>query len=175
MGRQSELSKIEECIRRTREGRGGLVTVECESGGGKTRLLQEGARRAEQRGAWVLWGYGATDVAQAPLHILSGVFRGLATCLAQQPQLRDQILAGLDSADREALARLPGLEHIFGQPTRQPRAVTEFGEQQTLRVLMTVMHSLGTAQRPAIILLDDCQWADEFTLKFLRMWNRVRP
>jgi signal transduction histidine kinase/CheY-like chemotaxis protein/tetratricopeptide (TPR) repeat protein len=172
VGRQSELSRIGECIRRTREGCGGLVLVGCESGGGKTRLMQEAARRAEQHGAWVLWGYGATDVAQGPLQILSGVFRGLANSFAQQPQLRDQVMGQLDSEDRDALVRLPGLEHVFGQPTRKPGKVTEFGEQQSLRVLMTLLHSLGTVNRPAIILLDDCQWADEFTLKFLRMWSR---
>ncbi len=172
VGRQAELSRIEECVRRTREGRGGLVTVECESGGGKSRLLQEAARRAEQRGSWVLWGYGETNVAQQPLRVLSGVFRGLEAKLTRQPDLRDQILGQLDSADHKALVRLPGLGFLFAQESGQPWTATEFGEQQSLRVLIAFLQLLGTAISPLIILLDDCQWADDFTLKLLRAWSR---
>ncbi len=171
VGRQAELGRLDECIRRSRDGRGGLATIGCVSGGGKTRLLQEGAHRAEQQGALVLWGDGATDVPQEPLLILTGVFRGLVSSIATRPELRDRILTPMDAIDRETLARLPGLERIFGQ-VLGPKSATEFGEQQTLRALMHLIHSLGTPDRPAVIFLDDCQWADEFTLKFLRMWSR---
>ena len=172
VGRRAELSSLDECLRQTRDGRGGLVTVECESGGGKSRLLQEAARCADQCGSWVLWGHGETDVVQQPLQVLSGVFRGLESAWTRQPQLQQQLLDQLDATDRKALMRVPGLAQLFGEDIPQTAAATEFGEQQSLRALITFMQLLGTTTRPAVIFLDDCQWADEFTVKLLRAWSR---
>jgi hypothetical protein len=46
------------------------------------------------------------------------------------------------------------------------------GEIRTIRALATFLSALGTKESPAIIILDDCQWADELTLKLLRYWFR---
>ncbi len=53
VGRCRELQQLDEQIRRTRAGRGTLVFVESESGGGKTRLLTELALRRPGRNGGV--------------------------------------------------------------------------------------------------------------------------
>ena len=114
----------------------------------KHGCLQEGARRAEQRGAWVLWGYGATDVAQAPLRILSGVFRGLATCLAQQPQLRDQILVSWILQIEKRWRGSRDWNSIFGQPTRQPQARHGVWRATIVASADDLMQSAGNSRAP---------------------------
>ena len=51
----------------------GLAIVEAESGGGKTRLLDELARRIVRVHGWVLRGQGPDQGAQKPLRMLAGV------------------------------------------------------------------------------------------------------
>src|SRR5258708_38100864 len=58
VGRGEELAALHAELERTQEGRGGLVLVEAESGGGKSRLLAEFALRGAQQGAWILRGQG---------------------------------------------------------------------------------------------------------------------
>jgi serine/threonine protein kinase len=50
IGRTRELTALTAAVEDARRGTGSLVCLEAESGGGKTRLLDELARRAEQRG-----------------------------------------------------------------------------------------------------------------------------
>ena len=47
-----------------------------------------------------------------------------------------------------------------------------FGERRTIDALIAFLETLGSADRPAVIVLDDCQWADDLTLKLLAIWQR---
>ena len=76
VGRGQELAALQAQLRRTQEGHGGLVLLEAESGGGKTRLLAEFALRGAQQGAWILRGQGLDQAAQRPFQLLTGVADG---------------------------------------------------------------------------------------------------
>ena len=64
VGRGQELAALEVQLKRTQEGQGGLVLLEAESGGGKSRLLSEFALRGAQQGVWILRGLGLDQAAQ---------------------------------------------------------------------------------------------------------------
>src|SRR5439155_666073 len=80
IGRAGELADFERALASAAEGQGGVLLLEAESGGGKTRLLEEMVRRALVRRpspAFILRGQG-TDItggAQRPLQLLDGVVR----------------------------------------------------------------------------------------------------
>src|SRR5581483_9220145 len=87
--------------------------------------------------------------------------------------------------DRAALiGALPRLADALGHqpdPSGEPAASAdtrsllgpeEFGEARALAALGRLLDVLGSSQRPAIMLLDDCQWADEPTLRLLTRWQR---
>ena len=76
VGRADELGKLARLIRRAGEGRGGLVLLEAESGGGKTRLLEELAQQSQTR-SWILRGQGVDQAAQRPFQLLEDVVRGI--------------------------------------------------------------------------------------------------
>lgn len=56
VGRERELGELSNALEDTLAGRGRLVMLVGEPGIGKTRIAQELASLAEQRGAQVLWG-----------------------------------------------------------------------------------------------------------------------
>src|SRR5262249_52514032 len=58
VGRGQELAALQAQLKRARQGRAGLVLLEAESGGGKTRLLSEFATSGLQTGACILRGQG---------------------------------------------------------------------------------------------------------------------
>src|SRR5262249_21444848 len=56
VGRRREVEALETQLEKARKGEGGLVLLEAESGGGKSRLLDELAQRSGRLGFWVLRG-----------------------------------------------------------------------------------------------------------------------
>lgn len=73
VGSTMDLMRLERENARAALGAGGLAIVEAESGGGKTRLLDELARRIVRVHGWVLRGQGPDQGAQKPLRMLAGV------------------------------------------------------------------------------------------------------
>ena len=58
VGRDDELGDLHAAVERALAGRGSVFLLAGEPGIGKSRLADEVARRAEDRGATVLWGRG---------------------------------------------------------------------------------------------------------------------
>jgi signal transduction histidine kinase/DNA-binding response OmpR family regulator/tetratricopeptide (TPR) repeat protein len=170
VGRRSELAKIDEQLDVTQQGRCGLVLLEGESGGGKTRLLAETTQRAACRGFWVLWGQGTSDVARQPFSLLGGVVETLLTAAKTNPRLLDAIRERLGDHAEAVGAALPGLAGVLGTAaiTTGPEAA---GEVRTLNALMRFVSALGSADRPVLVVLDDCQWADELTYRLIHRWR----
>ena len=66
VGRDTETTELQTALEEAAAGRGNLVLLEAKSGLGKSRLLEELAQRAAQRGFWVLQGRGTDFAAQRP-------------------------------------------------------------------------------------------------------------
>ena len=77
VARSNELSGLQAQLESARQGRGGLVLLEAQSGGGKTRLLDELARCGTRLETRVLRGQGLDQMAQRPFEVLIGVARDL--------------------------------------------------------------------------------------------------
>lgn len=177
VGRQEELASLDAQWERARSGRGGLVLLEAESGGGKTRVLDEFARRSGQRGAWVLRGQGLDQAAQRPFQLLDGVVQGL---LARGKSDRDFAprLAERLGDQRDAMCEaVPHLAVFLKVDSTQPLSLGHeaHGEVRSLRALMCLLDALGSPEQPAVVLLDDVQWADDLAVKLLDQWSRREP
>jgi two-component system sensor kinase len=186
VGRNVELAALDLQIQRVRRGEGGLVVLAAESGGGKTRLLAEMAQASARQGLGVLRGQGMEQVAQRPFQLLVGVAADLVAAARREPGLNQAIRARLGDHCVSACAALPELTEVLGgQPlTPTPLPAGErgrgegalgpetFGQVRTLQALAALLDGLGSAERPALVVLDDCQWADELTLKLLAHWQR---
>ena len=78
VARADELGRLTGLLEPTKHSQGRLVLIEAESGGGKTRLLEELALHAARHDFWVLHGQGVDRAAQRPFQVLDGVVSGIA-------------------------------------------------------------------------------------------------
>jgi two-component system sensor kinase len=171
VARARELAELDEQLRRARRGQGGLVLLEGESGGGKTRLLAETSQRAARDGFWILRGQGSSEVAQHPFCLLDGIVEGVLAARRTQPGLADAVAERLGHFGEAVAAALPGLNAVLGGARSCPLAPEASGETRTIEALARFLDALGTPERPALVILDDCQWADELTCRLVRRWQ----
>ena len=171
VGRGQELAVLNAQLQRTQAGQGGLVLLEAESGGGKSRLLAEFALRGTQQGAWILRGHGLDQAAQRPFQLLTGVAEGLITTARLEPGVGEKIRGGLGDHREAVCSALPELAKVFGS-SAIGLGPESFAETRSVQALTALLDSLGATGRPVLVLLDDCQWADQLTLKVLSNWQR---
>ncbi|MBI1900442.1 MAG: AAA family ATPase, partial [Planctomycetia bacterium] len=171
VARHEELARLDDEMQRAGRGQGGLVLLEGESGGGKTRLLAEVAHRAACGGLWVLRGQGTSAVGQRPFQMLGGVVEGFLAASKSHEPLARSMRERLGVYGDAVAAALPELAEVLDGRGTQALAPEEHGEARTIQALAAFLEALGTADRPALILLDDCQWADELTYKLIRRWQ----
>ncbi len=172
VARSDELPVLEAELENAREGKGGLALLEAQSGGGKSRLLEELARSATRLGMRVLRGQGLDQSALRPFEVLVGVARGLLAAARTEPELTESLRDRLGDQAEGVCAALPELASLLGTGATQPLGPESFGEIRSIQALAALFDAMGADRRPTLVLLDDCQWADETTLKLLDHWQR---
>ena len=144
VGRATELARLGEAAERAREGSGSLLLVCGEAGVGKSRLAEEaGAER---------------DL----------VLRGTARSGSTVPYgpIVDALRSHL-RGDPEALADCgPLLPHLALLLPELGEAAAETERATIFEAIRCALAHLS-AERPAIVVLDDLQWSDETTLELL--------
>ena len=171
VGRSEELVELAGYLQRAQAGGGGLVLLGAESGMGKSRMLDELAQQAGPS-AWTLRGQGVDRAAQRPFKVLEGVAAEVLAAAEERPGLAAHLQRSLGERAGAAAAALPEL-----RPLVAPDGVADFGpeaygELRTVDALGALLDALGSPERPTLILLDDCQWADGLTLQLLGRWHR---
>lgn len=173
VARTLEISQVQAACDRVRQGQPELLFLEAESGGGKSRTIAEIARQVAASGMLVFRGNGTSDVAQSPVQVLKGVAENLLSSAKTSPELLDRLRADLPPEAVHCLKfALPSLNQVW--PTQDATSAEQEppGETRTVEALAQFLGVLGSVDRPAMVVLDDCQWADELTIKLLRRWKR---
>jgi len=156
VGRDSELSEIEDALLSALRGDGGVVIVGGEAGMGKTRLVNTLAARARRLGCAVLTG-GCSE-AQLSLPYLPFL------------EATGSYLAATDiSPLRERLGPAgEELAHLFPQLGKAAPPDTDAG-QAKLRLFESILILLRDAagKRALLLILEDLQWADPSTRELL--------
>ena len=174
VGRADELSNLTALLDRAGAGDGGLVLLEADSGGGKTRLLDEVALQAGRRDFWVLRGQGVDHAAQRPFQVLDGVVNGIVTAVARDGALAPELRRRLDDRAEAVAAAIPALTGVLGPAAPGELGPEEYGEARSIDALTALLDALGRSQRPTLVVLDDCQWADGLTIALLARWSGRR-
>ena len=149
--REAELDRIAELLDAAREGSGALVVVTGPAGIGKTRLVRAARVEAEERGARVLAARGAELERDYAFGVARQWFeRPVRTdteagLLNGAAALAAPVVLGTDAEASDAFASLHGLYWLCA----------------------------NLADRaPLVLLLDDAQWSDEASLRFLAFLSR---
>lgn len=149
MGRGNELTAIDRALDRVGAGHPVVLHIPGEPGIGKSRLLAELARRADDRGYLVLEGAAAEFEAAVPFAMFVAALDDYLAATAAR------LLDDLESAVRGRLAAVfPALE--TGTPAGIP------GDTERFRIHRAVRQLLGRLARdsPLVLILDDVHWAD---------------
>lgn len=173
VGRQKEMARLENHVMRASAGQGSLIVVEAESGGGKTRLLTELAQRLARRGMLVLHGQGLDQVAQRPFQVLSGVVEGVVAQAERIDGWADVLESQIGDYVESVGTSLPELSRALGWKHLRIQVPEKAGETRSLQALSALLDAVGSEDRPSVVILDDCQWADELALKLISHWNRA--
>jgi len=164
-GREDALRRLRRRLGELGEGRGSLVLVGGESGVGKTRLVMEAARLADEQQLQVLVGE-ALDGAARPLEPLRKPLQAVADRCRELGEEETARLVGeraaVLAAYEPSLAQLPGVDGQRAPVDLPPDAARErlFGH------LIETFSALA-GDRPLLLVVDDLQWADDLTLGFL--------
>jgi DNA-binding CsgD family transcriptional regulator len=145
VGRQAELSCLEQSLERARGGAGSLVLLAGEAGVGKTRL---GAALAAGSEALVLWGRASRSAA-APY---GPVIAALRSCLRTEPGALD----GYGPLRPHLALLLPEL----GDPA--PASDSATVSEAVRGAFAYLAHD-----RTVLLMLDDLHWSDDATLELL--------
>ncbi|MCB9937185.1 MAG: response regulator [Planctomycetaceae bacterium] len=172
VGRDQELETLSSQLENAQTGRSGVVLLEAESGGGKSRLLAEFAQHGAQQGVWILRGQGLDQAAQRPFQLLIGVAEGLVSAARLELGMEEKFRVGLGDQREAACSALPELANLFGISSTAQLGPEEHGEARSVQALTTLLDAVGKTGRPVLVLLDDCQWADELTIRVLSNWQR---
>jgi DNA-binding SARP family transcriptional activator/tetratricopeptide (TPR) repeat protein len=148
--RDREVAALSSLVSEALEGEGRVVLVEGPAGIGKTRLLAEARRQASAAGALTLFARAGELERDFPF----GVVRQLFEAAVADPAVRDRALAGAAA----------GAAQVFGAPDSGDE-----GEDASFAVL----HGLFwlalnlAAQQPLLLAIDDLQWCDPPSLRFV--------
>lgn len=145
--RDRELAALTEALDRLAAGHHGLILVEGPAGIGKTRLLLEARRLAGERPVQVLSSRGS----QLESAFAFGIVRQLFEPVIADPSLREELLDGgaagargvFDFADGDKAAGFAVLHGLYW---------------------LTVNLTSGS---PLMLVVDDAQWCDGASLRFL--------
>ncbi len=166
VGRDREIGELNTALEETLAGQGRLVMLVGEPGIGKTRIAEELASLAEQRGAQVLWGRSHEEEGAPPYWPWVQMLR---TYIQQKD--REQLASemGPGAADiaelvSEVRVKLPDLE--------SPAALEP--EQARFRLFDSITAFLKNAAqfRPVMLILEDLHWADRSSLLLLQFLAR---
>jgi class 3 adenylate cyclase len=158
VGRQDELSRLEDELLSVNRGDGRFVLLAGEAGIGKSRLARELTQRARKLGLDVLWG--SCSEAEVALPYLPFV-EAVGNHLGQQDPAVVRADLGLTAEE---------LAQLFPQlAVGPPRAPAGDPAQAKLRLFESVVAllELWARERGLLLVLDDIHWADSSARELL--------
>ena len=156
VGRESEISLLEDALLATLRGDGGVVIVGGEAGMGKTRLVNDLVIRARRRGCVVVSGAcSEAELSLAYLPFLEAIGNHLAK--EDVGALRQRLGSAADD-----------LAQLFPQMGRSEPSAGD-AQQAKLRLFESILALLRDAARSSalLVVLEDLHWADPATRELL--------
>jgi tetratricopeptide (TPR) repeat protein len=167
VGRRREMAAVSAALEEALEGQGRAITIRGEPGIGKTRLVEEIALLARERGAWTLLGRCHEAVDAPPLWPWSQVLEESLRCIDRDP------------LDRELRAHLAPVAEVLPElaprvRSGEPRVLEP--ERARFRAFDGIARFLEAAalRRPLVVILEDVHAADSWSVRLLEFITRDR-
>ena len=160
VGRDRELDVLLGCLDEAQHGRASLVICVGEPGIGKTRLVEELAGRARERGVLTAWGRAAATDGAPPYWPWREVLRALEDAgMAGAGAVADLAASGVEPSLEERLRRFDAMARlVFGAARSHPLLVVLDdldGADEPSQLL--VQHLVRTAREDRLLVLVCCR------------------
>ncbi len=151
VGRAAALERVEAALGQARAGRGRIVVIAGEPGIGKTHLAEVSAERAAEMGVRSAWGHCRALENGPPFWPINQLLRS-ALRASSSPSTREAVEGALTTL----------------MPESNPPAETgvDASGYRMFDGITRALHAL-TEDQPWFLILDDLQWADAASLRFL--------
>jgi eukaryotic-like serine/threonine-protein kinase len=159
VGRRETIDATNALIRNTRKGEGAFLMLGGVSGIGKTSVAAILAREATLMHVRVITGESVSG-GGAPLHPLQALLRDIADRCRGHRDVFERVLGPRLPVLRDLEPSLAALDH-----DAQPIA-PEIASRRLFSDLAETLAAFAREQ-PLLLILDDLQWADEVTMRFL--------
>ncbi|MDQ4077946.1 MAG: AAA family ATPase, partial [Chloroflexota bacterium] len=178
VGRQEELTRVEEKIAQVLEGQGQVVGITAEAGMGKSRLTAEVVRRASESG---LVGYGGeaqsygTTTSYLVWHSVWRSFFSLDASLSVEEQV-EKLRVKLLEINPALLPRLPLLGAVLNlsiPDNELTRSMDAKLRKSSLEALLVDCLRARAQQMSLLIVLEDCHWMDSLSHDLLQVVARA--
>jgi pentatricopeptide repeat protein len=180
VGRDQELQKLEQYLDRAFKGQGTAVLISGEAGTGKTRLVNELLRVARKRGAQTICGWCLSSMAIPYFPFIEGFNDYFSTVQNEKIQVSASkhlgITAWLRGPKSESIEAtgvtgwLKGPSNV--QPLRKHEISPEMTKDNTALAVGKTLRLIST-EAPAILFIDDIQWADSASLSLFHYLSRL--
>ncbi|MEM7452718.1 MAG: ATP-binding protein [Planctomycetota bacterium] len=160
VGRRDELSDLGRNLDSAVAGEGRGVSVICPSGMGKSRLVLECMREAARKGFAIFRGGATQQAGQQPAAPLRAIIRQLARRTSSDVELKDRLIPLLSEFREEIASGLPELAETLGWADGDYEVAVELTATRVTSMYCHILSVIGSAEHPALIWMDDCQWLD---------------
>lgn len=172
VGRDAELATIDAHARQARAGRGRVLTISGAAGIGKSRLVTETVAIAERLGFAVHGGACSFQGVAAAFGVWRPILRGLLGVDgdASVDDQREQLLDRMGALGPDWTERAPLLGPVLRISVPESGLTRPLDPQARADLLQSLAVSLvrrRSAQRPLLLVLEDCHWIDPSSMALL--------
>jgi class 3 adenylate cyclase/tetratricopeptide (TPR) repeat protein len=168
VGRTAELTRIATELEAVRQGQGRLVRLEGSAGVGKSHLVAETARQAQQQGLTIVSGACQSTNQDTAYFAIRLAMRGLfgidrLDTMAVEAQI-DQVTTAVTTLNPAWSLRLPLLRDLLALPIPDNATTAAFDAKLRYEALISLVVDLvqSYAQRqPLLLIFEDIHWMDE--------------
>ncbi|HUR75870.1 MAG TPA: adenylate/guanylate cyclase domain-containing protein [Sporichthya sp.] len=174
VGRDTEWASLLAALDAANSGHGQVVGIVGEAGAGKSRLTEELARLATDRGVLVRRTAGVSHATSAPLLPIRALFLDYfgVTDTDSATEVRAKVAGRALDLDPDVEDELPLLFDFLDVPDPD-RPIATLGPEARRRRVLEVVRRLTrrrSAQVTLIFIMEDLHWFDEHSVRFLDEW-----
>ncbi|HEX6383695.1 MAG TPA: tetratricopeptide repeat protein [Anaerolineae bacterium] len=178
VGREAELALIADRLDRAQQGQGQIVAITAEAGMGKSRLVAEVVRLAQERPFAGYAGECHSYGTSTSYLVWQPIWRGLFGLEANEPteQQIDKVAAELRQIDPTLLIRLPLLGPLLNLPIPDNDLTGSLSarlRKSSREALLLDVLQAKARQQPLLLVLDDCHWLDLMSRDLLAVVGRA--
>ena len=172
-GRERELETILSAYNRVFQGNKEFLVVSGYSGIGKTALIERASQTILQQRGYFIKGKFDQFLRNQPLAAIISAFQGLIFQLQTETKKhldywRQKLLQALGDKGQIVIDVIPELETIIGQQPPVNPLEPSAAQNRFNLIFSKFIRVFANFESPLVIFLDDLQWADLASLKFIQ-------